>query len=82
MSTASADHERGALKTFSIFAVTALFPFHTIAQSNQQSNGPITWPCPRESQKINWNWKSRLDVVISNGDEYLKVEIRLVRKTL
>jgi tetratricopeptide (TPR) repeat protein len=69
---ASADPERGAMKTFLFLAVIALFPFHAIAQSNQPIERTDTVTVSAGISKEQLELEGRLDVVISNGDESLK----------
>ena len=69
---ASADPERGAMKTFLPLAIIALFPFHTIAQSNQPIKRTDTVTVSAGIPKEQLELEGRLDVIISNGDESLK----------
>jgi len=60
------------MKTFLSLAVIALFPFHTIAQSNQPIKRTDTVAVSAGISKEQLELEGRLDVVISNGDESLK----------
>jgi tetratricopeptide (TPR) repeat protein len=69
---ASADQERGAVKSFLSLAVIALYPFLTIAQSNQPIKRTDTVTVSAGISKEQLELEGRLDVIISNGDESLK----------